>query len=306
MVSVTEKRSLSPIYVCGPTASGKSTLAIELAHLLDGEIINADAYQLYRGMDILSAAPSCKEKEQARHHLYGVLDIEDTCDAMRYRSMALPVIKEVQSRGKTPIVTGGSGMYLKFLTHGPSPVPSGDNQLRAQLEKKSDLELAAKLISLDPEGAQMTNLENRRYVIRALEICILSGQKMSTIKSDWKKNNTQTEKELRGAYLLWDRDLLRDRINLRARLMLEAGAIDEVRQLGRASTTCEKAIGVSIIRSYLSGLTTLDECEERIAASTRQYAKRQRTWFGKEAWLTPCVIDTEGNSPASKLLRQWK
>ena len=299
-------QSTDPIYVCGPTASGKSSLAIELAHRLDGEIINADAYQLYRNISIISAAPDEHELNQAPHHLYGVLDPGETCDAMRFREMALPVIAEVQSRGKTPIITGGSGMYLKFLTHGPSPVPSGDDVLRAELEKESDETLTARLTELDPEGAAMTNLQNRRYVIRALEICLLSGQKMSLIKSDWKKASAEKDLHLRGLYLLWDRELLRQRINLRAKLMLEAGAIEEVAVLDQISGTCEKAIGIPQIRSYLAHEISRDECEERIAAATRQYAKRQRTWFSKEKWLTPCPVIETGVPDVTSIVSDWQ
>lgn len=223
---------------------------------------------------------------------------------MRFREMALPVIAEIQSRGKIPIITGGSGMYLKFLTHGPSPVPSGDEALREELERENDTMLVDRLIALDPEGAAMTNLKNRRYVIRALEICILSGKKMSEVKSDWKKAGTQIEKNLRGGYLRWDRELLRDRINRRTAMMLGEGAIDEVSDLTAPSVTCEKAIGVPQIRAHLAGELTLEECTERIAAATRQYAKRQRTWFGKESWLTPLSIDCEADPLGETILSQ--
>lgn len=182
-------------------------------------------------------------------------------------------------------------MYLKFLTHGPSPVPSGDETLRAQLEAKSDDALIEQLTELDPEGAAITNLQNRRYVIRALEICILSGRKMSEIKSDWKKFSAEKEKHLRGVYLLWDPEQLRQRINQRAAEMLNSGVIEEVAALPHASATCEKAIGFSLIRQLIAGEITRSECEERLAAATRQYAKRQRTWFRKETWLTPCPPD---------------
>lgn len=283
----------SPVYVCGPTASGKTALAIELAQQLGGEIVNADAYQLYRGLEIISAAPSKEEIAQVPHHLYGILEPSETCDAMRFREMALPIIEEIQSRGKRPIITGGSGMYLKFLTHGPSPVPSGDDALREDLEKESDAELVKRLTELDPEGAAATNLQNRRYVIRALEICILSGKKMSILKSDWKKAGETIEKQLRGVYLLWDRETLRQRINYRAEFMLSSGAIEEVSALTQPSATCVKAIGVPQILAHLAGDLTLDQCTERIAAATRQYAKRQRTWFGKEKWLTPCEISED-------------
>jgi|TARA_B110000908_G_scaffold161029_1_gene204876 tRNA dimethylallyltransferase len=266
-----------------------------MARLLDGEILNADAYQLYRGLEIISAAPSADELSQVPHHLYGVLSQDERCDAMRFREMALPVIEEIKSRGKTPIITGGSGMYLKFLTHGPSPVPSGDDDLREKLEKENDDSLVAQLTELDPEGAEMTNLKNRRYVIRALEICILSGRKMSDLKSDWKQASDSIEKDLRGICLLWDRETLRQRINQRTEVMLGEGAIEEVAALTNASTTCEKAIGVPQIRAHLAGELTRDECSELIAAATRQYAKRQRTWFGKEKWLTPCPMDSKSN-----------
>ncbi len=274
-----------------------------MARLLDGEILNADAYQLYRGLEIISAAPSADELSQVPHHLYGVLSQDERCDAMRFREMALPVIEEIKSRGKTPIITGGSGMYLKFLTHGPSPVPSGDDDLREKLEKENDDSLVAQLTELDPEGAEMTNLKNRRYVIRALEICILSGRKMSDLKSDWKQASDSIEKDLRGICLLWDRETLRQRINQRTEVMLGEGAIEEVAALTNASTTCEKAIGVPQIRAHLAGELTRDECSELIAAATRQYAKRQRTWFGKETWLTACPVD--GNTDMSAMARDF-
>jgi tRNA dimethylallyltransferase len=295
-----------PIYICGLTASGKSSLAIDLARNLDGEIVNADAYQLYRGINIISAAPDSEELAKATHHLYGVLAPQDTCDAMKFREMALPVIADIQLRGKTPIITGGSGMYLKFLTHGPSPVPSGDPTLRADLEQRSEQSLIQQLKELDPEGAASTNLQNRRYVIRALEICLLSGQKMSILKSDWKKTSEEKEKHLRGIYLLWDRERLRQRINLRTRTMLASGAIEEVAALKNPSETCIKAIGIPQIQRHLAGELTLEECEERIAAATRQYAKRQRTWFRKESWLTPYPTDESGIQNLSKLIKNWR
>jgi len=297
---------LDPIYICGPTASGKSSLAIELARINDGEIVNADAYQLYQGLEIISAAPNKAELEQAPHHLYGVLQPNQLCDAMQFREMALEKIKEIQSRGKLAIITGGSGLYLKFLSHGPSPVPSSDESLRNELENESDEALIERLTQLDPEGAEATNLKNRRYVIRALEICILSGSKMSEVKNDWKNKNKKVEAGLRGAYLQWDRDQLRERINHRVGQMLKDGAVEEVAALKTPSTTCKKAIGIPQLYSYLEGDINIEECRERIAAATRQYAKRQRTWFGKENWLTPCPVDelADMQKLASKISRK--
>jgi tRNA dimethylallyltransferase len=286
-----------PIYVCGPTASGKSSLAIELAGLLDGVIVNADAYQLYRGLEIISAAPDASELAKAPHRLYSVLMQDELCDAMRFREMALATIKDIQSKGKVPIITGGSGLYLKFLSHGPSPVPSGNQQLREEFSLESDETLIERLISIDPEGARITNLKNRRYVIRALEICILSGRKMSEVKNDWKKKSLQMEANLSGVYLQWDTDQLRDRIHLRVDHMFQQGAVDEVAALKNPSETCRKAIGIPQIQSYLRGEISLDDCKDKIAAATRQYAKRQRTWFRKEKWLTPCPVTESTKMP---------
>ncbi len=123
-------------YICGPTASGKSALALEYARKHDGEIVNADAFQLYRGLEIVSAAPSDEELATLPHHLYGVLDPTESADAQRYVNLAKPVIAEIQSRGKTPIITGGSGLYLKFLTHGAAPLPTADATLRAEMDAR--------------------------------------------------------------------------------------------------------------------------------------------------------------------------
>jgi tRNA dimethylallyltransferase len=297
-----------PIYICGPTASGKSSLAIALAQQLDGEVINADAYQVYHGIETLSAAPSKEELAQAPHHLFSVLDTSEEFDAQRYRELALPIIADVQSRGKTPILVGGSGMYLKFLTHGPSPVPASDPKLRAQLERRDDASLVEELTRLDPEGAAATNFQNRRYVIRALEICLLSGQKMSEIKNDWKHTSTEIDKNLRGALIQWEAEPLRKRIALRTKQMLDQGAIDEVRDSTNLSVTCEKAIGVPQIRAYLADEIDLATCEEKIFFATCQYAKRQRTWFNKESWLTQLTYrnSTTPQETANALTEAWK
>ena len=193
-------------------------------------------------------------------------------------------------------------MYLKFLTHGPSPVPPGDDVLRQKLEGHSDEELIDQLKSLDPEGAAMTNLKNRRYVIRALEICILSGEKMSQLKSDWAQTSNKIENNLTGFVLTWDPDELRDRIHLRTREMLKNGAIEEVENLTKLSTTCEKAIGIKQIQQYLAKEVTLERCHELIYFATCQYAKRQRTWFKKEQWLK--ALPVSKNTSSQQLLEQ--
>jgi len=270
-------------------------VSIALANAIDGEIVNGDAYQVYQDLDTITAAPSAEELAQAPHHLFGILKPTEDFDAQRFLDMAKPTIAEIQSRGKVPIIVGGSGMYLKFLTHGVSPVPAGDDTLRAYLETLTDEAQIDKLVQLDPIGAAETNLKNRRYVIRALEICILSGEPMSKIKTDWKQNSLETEKYLRGFLLDWDRDVLRKRIERRTQLMIQHGAIDEVRDVhekNNFSKTSIKAIGVRNIISQLNGEITLERCQELIFFATCQYAKRQRTWFQKEVWIKPIAMDT--------------
>ena len=278
---------VTPYYICGPTASGKTALALQMARELDGEIVNADAFQLYRGLEIVSAAPSANELAILPHHLYGVLDPTELADAQRYVNLAKPVIAEIQSRGKTPIITGGSGLYLKFLTHGAAPLPTGDAALRAEMDTRPLEDLVAELTSLDPVEASRTALQNRRFVSRALEICLLSGQKASDLRDGWEAKTAEISSQLRGVVIQRTRPDLHARIAIRTRTMLDGGAIEEVAALKEISTNCEKAIGFREIRSLVAGETDRATCEELINAATRQYAKRQETWFRREAWLTP-------------------
>ena len=278
----------SPFYLCGPTASGKSALALEMAEKLDGEIVNADAFQLYRGLEIVTAAPSAAERGQVPHHLYGVLDpATDSADAGSYLRLAQPVIAEIQRRGKTPIVTGGSGLYLKFLTHGPAPLPTGDAKLRAELNARPLAELVGQLCALDPVEASRTALHNRRFVSRALEICLLTGQPASTLRDQWEAKTLAVAATLRGCVIRRPRPDLHARIALRTRTMLDGGALAEVAALTTISANCEKAIGFREIRALLAGEIDRPTCEELINAATRQYAKRQETWFRRETWLQP-------------------
>ncbi|MEO8615029.1 MAG: tRNA (adenosine(37)-N6)-dimethylallyltransferase MiaA [Luteolibacter sp.] len=286
-----------PFYICGPTASGKSSLALEYALTLDGEIVNADAFQLYRGLEIVSAAPSADERARVPHHLYGVLEPTESADAQLYVKLAKPVIAEIQSRGKTPIITGGSGLYLKFLTHGAAPLPTGDATLRAEMDAKSLEELVAGLQELDPVEASRTALQNRRFVSRALEICILSGRKASDLRDQWESQTTAISSQLRGIVIQRSRPDLHTRIALRTVSMLENGALEEVNALSGVSSNCGKAIGFREIRSLIAGDLDRATCEELINAATRQYAKRQETWFRREKWLVPYPTEADNFNP---------
>lgn len=279
-----------PFYICGATASGKSALALELAARLDGEIVNADAFQLYRGLEIVSAAPSDEERGGVPHHLYGVLDPAQSSDAGSYLRLAQPVIAEIQSRGKTPVVTGGSGLYLKFLTHGPAPLPAGDAALRAALDARPLADLVAQLKQLDPPEAARTALQNRRFVARALEICLLTGGRASDLRDQWAGQTREIAASLRGYVIQRPRAELHARIAARTRAMLAGGALEEVAALGEVSANCGKAIGLREIRALLAGEISRAGCEELINAATRQYAKRQESWFRREQWLQPSEL----------------
>ncbi len=278
--------STNPLYICGPMASGKSALAISLALELNGEIVNADPYQAYKGLSVVSAAPNKEKQAEAPHHLYGVMDPSEPCDPLTYRNLATPVIEEIQSRGKLPIIVGGTGVYLKNLTHGPSSIPDRDDALRLQFEERSNDDLAEELKKIDPEGAAATDLKNRRYLIRALEICLLSGQKMSALKAEQHRKFDEISQTLRGFYLLWDNENSKQRISSRSMQILEKDGIEEVEALrGIASETCRKTIGFSEIEDHLDGKLTLKECHKGFHTSTRRFSKRQRSWMKKEAWL---------------------
>jgi tRNA dimethylallyltransferase len=277
---------LPPLYLCGPTASGKSELGLALARALDGEIVNADAFQLYSGAPRVTAAPRPGDLAAVPHHLYAVLPPDAACDAMRFRQLAQPVIGEIQRRGRRPIVLGGSGLYLKFLTHGPSPLPPADPELRARLAARSLTSLVAELEQLDPVEAARTNLRNRRYVSRALEVCLLSGRPCSELRHHWHQSCQTLEGQLQGLRIERRRDDLHQRIQSRTEQMLAAGAIDEVAALPDRLAGLEKAIGIAQIRRHLAGEITFDACRQAIATATRQYAKRQQTWFRREKWLT--------------------
>jgi len=274
-----------PLYLCGTTASGKTGLALALAKAWGGEIVNADAFQVYRGLEILSAAPTEEEEGRCPHHLFGFLDPCESMDAAKYEALAKPVIAEIIGRGKCPIIVGGSGLYLKFLTHGVAKAPPADEKIRAELDQWAVDQIYHRLKELDPEEAARQNSENRRHLSRALEICLITGGKASDLRRNFA--DPAILEGLKGVVLSWPREALAERIALRTRRMMAGGAVEEVTGLSGVTGTIRQAIGVREIEAYLGGEMTRGECEERITISTRQYAKRQRNWFRRENWLRP-------------------
>ena len=293
----------APLYITGPTASGKSAVALALAERIEGEIVNADAFQLYRGLDIVTAKPTAAERARVPHHLYDVLAPTESCDAQRYRELALPVLAEIASRGRLALVVGGSGLYLKALTHGLAPLPAADLALRALFADLSLGEKTAWLLSRDPAAASNVPLANPRYVERALEICLLTGRPQSALRQTF----AAPSPELRGVLLAWDRAQLCQRIDQRVLAMFRAGLMEEIRNLGPLSDTAERAIGIRDGRRLLGGECSEAEAVAAIQQATRQYAKRQATWFRRERWLqTICLApETTADLAAEQILQRF-
>jgi tRNA dimethylallyltransferase len=289
-----------PIYIVGPTASGKSGVSLALAERIRGEIVNADAFQIYRGLDIVTAKPSVTDRMRVPHHLFDVLDPSENCDAQRYRDLALPMLAEIAARGRTPIVVGGSGLYVKALTHGLAELPKGDEAMRARFSHLTLGEKITWLLQLDPQAGTNVNLRNPRYVERALEVCLLTGRPQSELRRTF----ADVKLDAQGVFLDWDRAQLYERINKRVIGMIGAGLLEEVRRLGPLSDTAEKAIGIREMKQVLAGEMTLAAATEAIQQATRRYAKRQVTWFRRERWLqTICLApETTADSGAQAIL----
>lgn len=281
------------MFILGPTGSGKSAVAVELAELLGcAEIISTDAYQVYKRMPIITAAPSSEEMSRVKHHLVGFMEPTENNDAAEHARRAGEISTVLQKGGMLPIHTGGSGLYVKFITHGISPAPPSDAALREELNALSLEEAVRRLQEADPEGAAATDLRNQRYVVRNLEIVLLGGKPLSYWRNNWQ------EPAGPGFCIVRNTDELDARIARRAEQMLRDGAIEEVAALEglTLSTTASKTLGLAQVQEYLKGRLTRSELVSAISLATRQYAKRQRTWLRREQWLTPIVAGA-GESP---------
>jgi tRNA dimethylallyltransferase len=266
-------------FIVGPTATGKSEIAANVAHELGAEIVSADAFQIYRGLHLLTAKPDAATLAKAPHHLIGTMSILDEMNAEKFRRLALDTISEIQSRRKLTIVVGGGGLYVKALTHGLSAAPGSDPKMRAKLNKLSLEQLRRRLVEIDPESAGKIDMKNRRRVMRALEICLLSGKVASTQRTGWSAAETAATT---GVFVFRDRDELYERINRRVEGMFENGVIEEVHAAGAMSETASKMIGLREIREVLDGKMSILECVTAIQQATRRYAKRQLTWFRRQ------------------------
>jgi tRNA dimethylallyltransferase len=276
--------------IVGPTAAGKSSLALELAGPLAGEIVNADALQVYRGFDVGTAKPSRAERRRVAHHLVDILDPHETFSAGEFARRARAAIRDIRGRGRLPMLVGGSGLYLRALIEGISPIPAVDPALRRTLRARLDAEgaepLRAELRRLDPETAERLAPADSQRLLRALEVALGTGRPQSS----WIAERPAAG----GLEAIWigltvPRALLYDRIAIRAERMLADGWVDEVRRLLAAgldrSLPAFQAIGYRELARHLDGQLGLEEATDRIVTATRQYAKRQMTWFRRQGGI---------------------
>ena len=276
------------ISIVGPTAVGKSDLALFLAEALGGEIINADALQVYRGLDLGTAKPTREERERVRHHLVDILDPDQRYSAGEFARRAREAIDDIRGRGLRPLVVGGSGLYQRALLEGISPVPPGDPKVRAVLRQRLEEEgleaLRRELAEVDPETHERLAPGDTQRVLRALEVAVVSGQALSA----WIAQQPYGERSLPALRLglTLPRPILYDRIERRIALMVEQGWVREVAGLMQRGTRPDQpafqAIGYRQLAGHLQGDCTFDEAIHDTVRATRRYAKRQLTWFRKE------------------------
>ncbi|MFL6501757.1 MAG: tRNA (adenosine(37)-N6)-dimethylallyltransferase MiaA [Candidatus Udaeobacter sp.] len=295
-------------FVVGPTATGKSELAADIAGEIDAEIVSADAFQIYRGLDLLTAKPDASTLAKAPHHLIGTVSMTEEMNAEKCRRLASHAIDEINSRCKLAIVVGGSGLYIKALTHGLAALPESDPDLREKLNTASLDDLRSQLVELDPETARKIDLKNRRRVVRALEICLLSGKSASAQREQWTGDAgileaTQTglsASPATGVFVFRDREELYERINQRVEMMFERGVIEEVRTATEISATASQMIGLRQIRELLAGKKPLPQCVAEVQQATRRYAKRQLTWFRRQTNFSPLNLSSLTHNEAVK------
>jgi tRNA dimethylallyltransferase len=290
------------IAITGPTASGKTALAIALARELGGEIISSDSMQIYRTMDVGTAKPTREELCAVPHHLIDILPPDAPYSCSDWVRDAEAAIEDITSRGKLPIICGGTGLYLdRLLRGGVEDCAASDEKLRANLwafaEKEGADALHARLAELDSESAEAIHKNNVKRVIRALEVCIVTGQKKSEID---KLNSAVTDKYDHTVITLAfnNRELLYERIDKRVDIMLKEGLVEETKMLFEngvfeRSATAAQAIGYKELLPYIRGEASLDSCVDELKRASRRYAKRQITWFSGKDYVNKVFVDDE-------------
>lgn len=294
--------------VAGPTASGKSALAVDLAQRHNGVVINADSMQIYREIPVISAQPSQEERQDIPHLLYGFQSVTDHYSAADWANAASKAIEEVFAEGRQPILVGGSGLYLQALTDGFSPMPDVAPAVRRHVCDLYDM-LGSKgfhdaLKKIDPVIAERLHPTDRQRCIRAREIYEVSGEPLSSWQAR-PKSKVAPHLSFKSLVLLPQREWLHERINRRFVLMTKDGAMEEAVHVNAMNinepTTGMRAVGLQALRDHCEGFLTLDEAIEQGQTLTRQYAKRQYTWFRGQALPDPLAVDNTLPDTAEKI-----
>jgi len=286
------------VIIAGPTASGKSSLASSLAEEFGGEIVNADSMQVYRELRILTARPGPEDEASVPHHLYGAMSIGETCSAGAWLEMALPCITDIHFRGRLPIVCGGTGLYLKVLTEGIAPVPDvprgAIDEAGVLYDELGGEGFRGRLAEVDKDGAGRLEAGDRQRLIRAFAVARTTGKTLS----EWQAGQVQgppIPARFLSIEMIPPRDQLYARIEARFDQMIEAGALDEVRVLDGLeldpALPALKALGVPEFRRYLSGGASLEEAVLKAKQTTRNFAKRQLTWFRNQTQADLVIED---------------
>lgn len=287
------------LVIAGPTASGKTAVGIELAQRIDGEIISADARQIYRFMDVGTAKPTAEERVAARHHLIDFINPDKGYSAGQFAEDASAVIGDILRRGKTPIVVGGAGLYIRAVFDGFSPMPKIPAEIRVRLQEEGRdrlPELYKRLCEVDPEWATKIQATDTQRILRGLEVYEASGKPLSEHQRVPPTPPIRHTASYFGLY--WEREALYDRINARACLMFENGLIEEAASLRNRgyspNINALNAFGYREIFQYLNGKTTLDRALADLQQGTRRYAKRQMTFFRRDKrfrWVDGSDVD---------------
>ncbi len=275
-----------PIFLAGPTAVGKSAVALELAEHLGGEIISVDSMQVYRGLDIGTAKPTAAERARVPHHLIDVVELAKPFDAAKFVGLANQAVADIQSRGCVPIFCGGTGLYFKALLDGLGEAPPANIELRAELEATPLPELLRELEERDPATYERIDRHNPRRIIRAVEVIRLTGKPFSIQRADWSHASRITHQPARLFCLTRSTADLRARIDARVEKMFASGLVEETKRLlahGLAQNkTAMQALGYRQVVEHLRGERLLADTIELVKIRTRQFAKRQLTWFRRQ------------------------
>lgn len=299
-------------FLVGPTAAGKSRVAVLLAKKMKAEIVSCDSMQVYKGMDILTSKPSAAMRKSVPHHLIGVVPPEREFDVTIFRRMAIAKIKGIVRRKKVPLVVGGTGLYMSVLVDGIFQAPSQKTglirqRLYKEAEEGGNLRLYRRLAEIDPDAARKIHPNDTRRIVRALEVFEATGERISVLQK--KRSGLGDEFEIKMLCLDLQRPVLYRRIEERVKKMFRQGLVEEVEGLlkKKLSRTASLAIGIREIKGFLEGCYHIEEARRLIVYNTCQYARRQLTWFRKDARIQ--WLHMEGSErpaeTAQRILEEW-